>query len=195
MKYALLVIDMNQGSFDPNSRGGVLYRQKDKLVACINELAAAFRNRKLPVVWVTQRWEHTTDAPLHHQKAGNIQFFRNLEGWELLPELNVRHDFDIVVIKKGYDAFFGTDLDTHLRFAGVMGLVIAGVNTYACVKQTTMGAVERHYNPLIWPKGGIAASLPQFEDAALRYMIGDTPGKGIVEGLLTNEEIIARLDA
>lgn len=192
-KFGLLVIDMNQGSFEPNARGGILYHAKEYLVPCINVLASAFRKRDLPVVWVTQRWsDDFSDAPLLQRKSGDRTFAASSDGWKLLPELDVQPD-DYLIIKRNYSAFFGTDLHGRLRLAGVTSLVIAGVNTYACVRVTTLDAYQHDYDPIIWPREGIAASFPQFEQDTLQYMIGDTPGRSLVEGLLSNEEIIARL--
>lgn len=193
MKYALLVIDMNKGSFDPNARGGILFRAKEYLVPCINELATAFRARSLPVVWVTQRYhDDLSDALPLQRKRSDKSFAEGSNGWELLPELS-RQISDFLVVKRGYDAFYNTDLDSILQDQGVTSLVIAGVNTYACVRQTTMGACERLYDPIVWPQKGIAASLPQFEENTLQYMVAKPGQLGLVEGLLTNEEIIARL--
>lgn len=191
-KFGLLVVDMNQGSFDLNARGGIiLHRAKEYLVPCINGLADAFRAKKLPVVWVTQRWlDDLSDAPL--LKRGDRTFAASSDGWKLLPELDVQLN-DYFVIKRNYSAFFNTDLHDQLQQVGITSLVIAGVNTYACVRCTTIDAYQHDYDPIIWPKEGIAASLPRFEQDTLRYMVGDVPGRGIVEGLLSDQEIIARL--
>ena len=155
MKYALLVVDMNIGSFDPNSRGGILHLVKEHLISCINELVVTFRVANLPVIFITQRYrDDLTDALPLQRKRGDKTFVDSSVGWRLLPELDVSaHDF--YVIKKGYDAFCGTDLDSILRRQQVTSLVIAGVNTYACVLQTTMGACERLYDPILWSKKGI----------------------------------------
>lgn len=196
MKYALLVIDMNRGSFDPNSRGGLLYQQKGKLVCCINDLAAEFRKRHLPVVWVTQRWKADwSDTQILQRKRGDSTFMEYKNGWHLLPELDARIDVDHLVIKTGYSAFFGTTLHEKLQEMSVSSVIIAGVNTYACVRCTTIDAYQYGYDPIIWPKDGIASSLSQFEEDTIRYMVGDQPGRGsIVEGLLTGGEIVNIFD-
>lgn len=192
-RFALLVIDMNVGSFNSNARGGILHRAKEHLVPCINGLAAAFRTKGLTVIWVTQRFkDDLSNAPVLQRKSGDKKFVESSDGWKLLPELDVQPG-DQVVVKRLYSAFFDTDLHERLQQAEVTSLVIPGVNTYACVRATTLDAYQHGYDPIIWPRDGIAASLPQFEQDTLRYMLGDAPGRGLVEGLLSNEEIITRL--
>lgn len=50
------------------------------------------------------------------------------------------------VVKQGFDAFHGTDLDYYLRTEGVDTLVLCGFVTDVCVEGTARGARERGYN-------------------------------------------------
>lgn len=56
---------------------------------------------------------------------------------------------DHVVTKYGLDAFEGTDLDEHLRQAGVDTVVIAGIATAHGVAATARGALARGYTAIV----------------------------------------------
>lgn len=194
-RWALLVVDMNQGLFDPKSRGGVLHRKRQDLVIATNNLAHEFRKKGHLVVWITQRnKDDLSDAPRLQRELKNGQFALSSEGWKLLPELEVVSG-DCHIVKTNYSAFFRTNLDALLQENGVFGgLVFVGANIPACLRCTTIDAYQHNYHPLIWAREGIASSLPQFDEDTIRYLVGDKPGLGsIVAGLLTIEEIVAIL--
>jgi nicotinamidase-related amidase len=53
-----------------------------------------------------------------------------------------------VVDKAGFSAFYGTDLEAHLRARGVASLIILGITYNCCVHSTLRDAVERGYRCL-----------------------------------------------
>jgi len=66
------------------------------------------------------------------------------EMWELLPEAG-RQPADLLVTKRQWGAFYGTDLDQHLRRRGVRTVVMAGVATNFGVESTARAAFDRGY--------------------------------------------------
>jgi nicotinamidase-related amidase len=50
------------------------------------------------------------------------------------------------VVKQGFDAFVGTDLDFYLRTEGVEAIVLCGFVSDVCVEGTARGAHERGYD-------------------------------------------------
>lgn len=50
------------------------------------------------------------------------------------------------VVKQGFDAFVGTDLDYYLRTDGVDAIVLCGFVSDVCVEGTARGAHERGYD-------------------------------------------------
>jgi ureidoacrylate peracid hydrolase len=64
---------------------------------------------------------------------------------ELDDRLDISPD-DIIITKRRYSAFFGTDLDTHLRCRGVREVVIAGVSSHICCEATAHDALFRDYD-------------------------------------------------
>ncbi|MDD3485969.1 MAG: cysteine hydrolase [Atopobiaceae bacterium] len=56
---------------------------------------------------------------------------------------------DIVIPKRRYDAFFGTDLDITFRELGVCDVIVIGCDTNICVLQTLAGAFYRCYGTML----------------------------------------------
>ena len=54
-------------------------------------------------------------------------------------------DDDIVVTKRNWSAFYGTELDLELRRRKVTGIVLAGIATSIGVESTARAANERGY--------------------------------------------------
>lgn len=63
---------------------------------------------------------------------------------ELIPELD-RQPGDIVILKRQWGAFYGTDLDLQLRRRGLTTIVICGIATEFGVESTARDAHERDY--------------------------------------------------
>ena len=63
---------------------------------------------------------------------------------ELVPELE-RAPGDLVILKRQWGAFYGTDLDLQLRRRGLTTLVLCGIATEYGVESTARDAFERGY--------------------------------------------------
>jgi nicotinamidase-related amidase len=115
----------------------------------VNRLAAAFRHARQPVLWVRQEFApDLSDAFLLMRKENLHVTIAGTDGCELLPELD-RHASDTVIVKKRYSAFFGTDLDQTLAALSPKVLVLAGINTHACVRTTAIDAYQRDYEVIV----------------------------------------------
>ena len=140
MTDALIVIDMQQGSFD------VAAQRHDAvgLVGRLNDLAGAVRRNGGAVVFV----QHDGPAGAPHHP--------DLPGWRLLTDLDVQQD-DTIIRKTSCDAFLETTLDAFLRARAIDRLVIAGCATVYCVDTTVRSALARGY-PTIVPSDGHTTS-------------------------------------
>jgi nicotinamidase-related amidase len=63
---------------------------------------------------------------------------------ELIPELD-RQPGDVVILKRQWGAFYGTDLDLQLRRRGLGTIVLCGIATEFGVESTARDAYERGY--------------------------------------------------
>jgi nicotinamidase-related amidase len=121
----------------------------DVVVSNARRLSVAFRDALLPVVHVKVSYssdfgdalQPRADAPLHLSELP--------DGWdEYLDELGIEPS-DVLVTKRQFGAFYGTDLDLQLRRRGVTGVVLAGVSTSGGVESTARAAAEHGYNVAI----------------------------------------------
>ncbi|MEV0847311.1 hydrolase [Streptomyces sp. NPDC049954] len=110
------------------------------------ELAEAFRRRGLPVVLVRVAFAADgADATPGRSETGSRHTVRP-EGYELIAEQLAGHPEDVVVTKRSWGAFYGTDLDLQLRRRGVTQIVLTGVATSAGVESTARAAHEHGYH-------------------------------------------------
>jgi nicotinamidase-related amidase len=136
---AVFVIDMVNDSFGHAE----LDRRREQLCSSINALTAWSRENKLPVVWVRQEFEPDLSDAFLDMKRENIRMYiKGTPGVRILGEL-VRHDSDIDIIKKRYSMFYGTDLESLLTRLGIDSIILAGVNTHACIRTAAIDAYQR----------------------------------------------------
>jgi nicotinamidase-related amidase len=109
-------------------------------------LAAAFRAAKLPVVLVTVGFSADRGDLLGvRTDAAPRTLPSDPELYRIVPELGAEAT-DLRVVKRQWNAFYGTDLDLQLRRRQVTGIVLAGVLTSIGVDTTARGANERALN-------------------------------------------------
>ncbi|NUP49263.1 MAG: hydrolase [Catenulispora sp.] len=110
------------------------------------ELAEAFRAQKLPVVLVRVTFAED-GADMVPGRTEQVRPTRpRPEGWDQIVAELAGHAGDIVVTKRNWSAFYGTDLDLQLRRRGVTQIVLAGISTSIGVDSTARAAHERGYN-------------------------------------------------
>lgn len=180
---ALLIIDMLNDFFRQHAH---LAAQRTRLVAAINTLAEAFREHGQPVFWVRQEFAPDLhDAFLEMRKHNLRVTIAGTDGCAILPELDQRPT-DQTIVKKRYSAFFGTELEATLERIRPEVLVVAGINTHACVRTTVIDAYQRDYEVVVATEG-IASNDEAHHDMTKRYLDG-----GIAR-LLPNSEIMKML--
>jgi ureidoacrylate peracid hydrolase len=175
---ALVVVDMQRGFLDPGEAMEVPPARET--VAAIQALLQLFRTRRMPVVFT--EFVYAESAPLlvgrlhpEHQpaKPGAPRGFglpssSCLEGTpsaDTVPDLAPRPG-ELVVRKRGYDAFAGTPLDGALRARNVTSLVVAGTMTDICVLATVIGAFHREYRVTV-VEDGVSTLWPEIQRATL----------------------------
>jgi len=163
----LLIIDMLNDFFAE----GPLAARRPALVRALNELVALFRGHGLPIIWVRQEFAPDLhDAFLALRDSGTPVTIGGTAGCQMLPDLDVRPG-DRIVVKKRYSAFFGTDLDDVLDSLGPGALVLAGVNTHACVRTTAIDAYQRDYRVVI-ASDCVASYDEEHHQVTMRYLAG-----------------------
>jgi nicotinamidase-related amidase len=141
-KTALVVIDLQAGIVgaptQPHAAADVVARTAD--------LARAFREKGLPVVLVrVTGLPDGSDSVAGRIDGGPRPPRPRPEGWDVIAE-EITGPGDIVVTKRNWGAFHGTDLDTQLRRRGVTQIVLTGVATSIGVESTARAAHEHNYH-------------------------------------------------
>ena len=180
-KPVLMVIDMLRDfleQWDPV--------RKARLVQSINELVGVVRSSAHPVIWVRQGFEPDLRDALPEMRAKGIRItIKGTPGCEILSELAVSPS-DLVIIKKRYSAFYGTSLDEILARLESDAIIMAGINTHACIRTTAIDAYQRDW-PVVLAADCIDSYDREHHEISLRYM------KDKIAALLSNEEIRSAL--
>jgi nicotinamidase-related amidase len=180
-KPVLIVIDMLRDFLESWEPG-----RKKRLVLSINALVAVMRNFSHPVIWVRQEFEPDLRDAFPEMRAKGIRIsIRGTPGCEILSELAVAPS-DVVIVKKRYSAFYGTNLDETLARFGPDAIILAGINTHACIRTTAIDAYQRDW-PVILAADCIDSYDLEHQEISLRYM------KDKMAALLSNEEIRSSL--
>jgi len=110
-------------------------------------LAPRFRAAGGLVVWVRVSFASDfADAPRAKvDQPGNLGALP--PGWDEFPE--PLHPADVMVTKRQWGAFYGTDLDLQLRRRGVHTIVLGGIATSIGVESTARSAWEHGYELVI----------------------------------------------
>jgi nicotinamidase/pyrazinamidase len=145
-KQALIVVDV-QNDFCPG--GTLAVARGDEVVQPLNEQIDEFLKRGDPV-YKSRDWHPPTTK--HFQAYGGtwpVHCVQNTKGAEFHPAL--RDDPRITVVSKGlgdtdcYSAFDETDLASQLREQGVEEVVVGGLATDYCVKNTVLDALKQGF--------------------------------------------------
>jgi nicotinamidase-related amidase len=176
-KPVLIVIDMLNDFLSGWDR-----TRRENLVQAINGLAGAMRRLSLPVVWIRQEFEPDLRDAFPEMRAKRIhKVIKGTAGCQILPELALAPS-DRVIVKKRYSAFFGTNLDRTLSQIVPDAIILAGINTHACIRTTAIDAYQRDWT-VVLALDCIDSYDREHHDVSLRYM------KDKIAAVMSNQEI------
>ena len=183
---AIVVVDLQKGI--AGMPGGAPHLRTKVVANSALLLAAARRAGAQPVL------VHVGGAPdgadrLHPNSDQQMRVGGPIPpDWsELVPELH-RQPNDIVIFKRQWGAFYGTDLDLQLRRRGLTAIVLCGIATEFGVESTARDAYERGYELLFAADAMTGLHAESHANAIERIF----PRMGRVR---STEEIVAALQA
>jgi nicotinamidase-related amidase len=160
--------------------------RKRMLIQSINELVGIARTLGHPVLWVRQEFEPDLRDAFLEMKTRQIRItIKGTRGCQIVSELAVE-DSDVCIVKKRYSAFYGTNLDETLAPLRPDALILAGINTHACIRTTAIDAYQRDWK-VILASDCVDSYDREHHDISLRYM------KDKVASVMSNQEISAAL--
>jgi nicotinamidase-related amidase len=165
-KTALVVIDLQKGiaSFPAAPH------DSKTVVSNAAKLADAFRRNKMPVFLV-----HVISSEAERlNPVSDEQFQRpgppRAKDWaEFMPEIGPKEG-DVIITKKQWGAFYGTDLDLQLRRRKLETIVLCGIATNYGVESTARFAYEFGYQQ-IFAEDAIASMTADMHNASINYVL------------------------
>ena len=149
MNSALIVIDVQQGLFDPQPGPA----DAEAVIDRINQLAQRARAAGAPVIFV------------QHERSGDLE--ADSPAWALHPQLQVQPG-DHHIRKTTPDAFLRTGLDEILAFSGIEQVVICGYASEFCVDTTTRSAAAHGYAVIVAADAHTTHDKPHASAAQIR---------------------------
>ncbi|MHB1829986.1 MAG: hydrolase [Candidatus Micrarchaeaceae archaeon] len=163
-KTALVIIDLQKGIASRETRP----YSTQEVIANAAKLVKAFRDFKMPTFLV------------HVQ--GNKEAMLNVTSDEAFPRpANMPADWsdfvnevaptpaDVVITKKQWGAFYGTDLDLQLRRRGIDTIVLCGIATDYGVESTARFAYEYGYQQ-IFAEDAMASMSDEQHNSAVNFV-------------------------
>jgi nicotinamidase-related amidase len=181
---AIVTIDLHRGHLDPDV--ATLPLPADRSAALVERSRAfieAARGLGVPIVHVITAYRERSEIlsnpfwAFAADRAGSTRANiaeHNLEGMpglDLMPGL-AGHGDVVVLTKKRYDCFVGTDLEFILRSGRHDSIIVLGVNTNSCVIATGIAASVRDFAVFILDEGVDTMMGPELDAAARRVIDG-----------------------
>ncbi|MGA7630442.1 MAG: cysteine hydrolase [Terriglobales bacterium] len=162
--------------------------QKQQLVGSINELVGVMRQHGHPIIWVRQEFDPDLHDSFPEMRAKGIQItIKGTTGCQIDSEM-ASAPSDPVVVKKRYSAFYNTGLDQILHRLKPDVIVLAGINTHACIRVTAIDAYQRDWE-IIVAVDCVDSYDREHHDISMKYM------KDKIAAVMSNQEIRSALAA
>lgn len=139
---ALVLIDLQKGILS----GQLAPYTGDEVLARAKSLSNRFRDVGAPVVLVRVAWS-SDGADILKQPVDRP----NVRSGPRAPDFTeygdgLRRDGDILITKRNWGAFYGTELDLQLRRRSIGCVIIGGIATNFGVESTARAAWELNYD-------------------------------------------------
>ncbi|CAL9221041.1 unnamed protein product [Arabidopsis halleri] len=170
---ALLVIDMQKDFIEESSM--IRVKGGKSIVPNVIRVVELARQHGILVIWVVREHDpRGRDVEIfrrHHYNSDQVgPTVKGTVGAELVDGLIIKEEEDYKIVKTRFSAFFSTNLHSFLQTSAVTNLVIAGVQTPNCIRQTVFDAVELDYPNVTVITDATAAATPEIHTANILDM-------------------------
>ncbi len=162
---ALVIVDLQNFTIGMNT----VPTPAPQVLANNVRLADACRAAGIAVVLVRVGHEDHKVPQLQPVADALFSGFQFPPGAKEIPAELGPKDGDIIVDKYNWGAFYGTNLDSHLRRRGIRTLIVTGLVTNIGVDTTMRHAHERGYDQVL-VSDGCAAMTVEEHDYTLRFV-------------------------
>jgi len=164
---AVVVVDLTRGFTEDSYATGA---DLTDVVAATARLIEAGRPAGVPVIFTAIAYteaEASGDSVAWLRKAPGLrELVEGSDAVAIDPRLSMRPGHDLLVVKKGASAFFGTSLAAVLTGLGRDTVVVCGATTSGCVRATAVDAVQSGFSVLV-PRECVGDRAAGPADAAL----------------------------
>lgn len=164
---ALVLIDLQHGIIDRP----LAPRSGAEVLAAGVRLAEVFRAARAPVILVRVAWAADfADAPAQcvDQPMPRPEHGLAAEWSTLAPDLV--HPADVIITKRQWGAFHGTELDLQLRRRGIRTIVLGGIATNFGVESTARQAYEHGY-AVVLAEDACTSVSAELHQMAIRHIL------------------------
>ena len=144
---ALLIVDFINGFTDPTTPLGGDFAWE---INATRRLQEAFRGAGLPIIYTTISYaEDLHDGGLFVKKVPSLAILQKGSSLTQVDQRIRPEPHERVIEKKYASAFFGTDLDFHLRSIGVDTVIMAGCTTSGCIRASAIDSLQYGYHTIV----------------------------------------------
>ena len=164
---ALVLIDLQKGILGY----ALAPTTADELLARGQALADRFRAAKATVVLVNVAFSADGGDMLRQRvdEAPPVPAGGCPAGWSEFPP-GLMQPGDLLITKRQWSAFYGTELDLQLRRRGIRSIVLGGVSTQIGVESTARQAYEHGYELLI-VKDATTSSVAEGHAMSMKHVL------------------------
>jgi nicotinamidase-related amidase len=163
-KTALVVIDLQKGVVAAPTRP---YPAQD-VIKNAQKLVNTFRRNSMPVFLVHVDVTKETGLRVLSDESFPRSSPMPPDWSEFVPEVTPTPT-DIVITKRQWGAFYGTDLELHLRRRGIDTIVLAGISTDYGVESTARFAYEYGFQQ-VFAEDAMASRSDEQHNAAVNFI-------------------------
>ncbi len=145
-KEALIIVDMINDFVHPD--GALYVKDSEKIIPFIEEKIREFREKNFPIIYAI---DHHTESDKEFELFPK-HAVKGTWGAKIVEDLSPV-ERDIIIYKRRYPAFFGTDLDLLLRELNIKKIYIVGVVTHICIFYTAMYGRLLEYEVSVYKDG------------------------------------------
>lgn len=191
---ALVVVDM-QKDFCPG--GALPVAEGDKVVPALNKYIEKFQKAGAPIIF-TRDW-HPPDHSSFKAQGGPwpAHCVQNSDGANFHPDLVIPPRAEIVskADKKdeAYSFFQGTDLAEKLKERGIRTLLVGGLATDYCVRETVLDGLKYGFQVYHLDDASRGVNVkPDDSELALREMVAKGAKRITIANLVAKPKVILR---
>jgi len=191
---ALVVVDV-QRDFCPG--GALAVAEGDKIVPVLNGYMGKFQDARAPII-LTRDW-HPPDHSSFKAEGGPWppHCVQNSDGAKFHPDLIIPPEAEIVskADKKdeAYSFFKGTDLAEKLKERGIRTLLVGGLATDYCVRETILDGLKHGFQVYHLDDASKGVNVkPDDSERALKEMVSNGAKRITIAEVMAKSKLILR---